>query len=123
MRWIWLVLLGCSGGSTKMAADAHVDPTTCEANFEGAVMRQCVAPADCVELIHPDCCGDVEIAVAASDQAAAQTAEGTYQTCIDASCGARGCAHALQAEDGKVPMTGQMIVAVCVNGACTTTVQ
>jgi len=122
MRWICLVLLGC-GSSLSKPIDAHVDPAMCEANFEAAVQRQCVAPADCVELLHPDCCGDVEIAVAASDQAAAQTAEGTYQTCENASCGPRGCFHALQAEDGKVPMSGQMIVAVCVAGACTTTVQ
>ena len=127
MRWIWLVLLGCGWGCGS-SSSKHMDaatPMSCEADFEAAVMRQCVAPADCVELIHPDCCGDVEIAVAAAGQNAAQTAEGTYQTCINATCGARGCQHALQAEDGKVPMAGtaQMIVAVCVNGACTTTVQ
>ena len=123
MRWMCVILLGCGCGSSSTKTVDAITPMQCEATFESAVMRQCVAPADCVELIHPDCCGDVMIAVSASGQAAAQTAEGMYQTCINASCGARGCQHALQAEDGMVPMSGQSIVMACVNGACTTTVQ
>jgi hypothetical protein len=122
MRWILLVVLaGCSSSSKPV--DAAITPQMCEDTFEAAIVRDCVAPADCVELIHPDCCGDVEIAVAASDQAAAQTAEGTYQTCENGSCGARGCQHALQAEDGMVPMTGQSIQMACVSGKCTTVVR
>ncbi len=115
-----LVMLVACGSNTAKAIDAAPSPQTCEATFEAAVDRTCIAPADCVELLHPDCCGDVEIAVAASDQAAAQTAENTYQTCMNAACGARGCFHALQSEDGQVPMAGQSIVMACVAGKCTT---
>ena len=122
-RFLGLLVVAACGSSSSKSIDAPPDPQHCETTFEAAVQRSCVAPADCVELIHPDCCGDVEIAVAASGQAAAQSAEGTYQTCINASCGARGCQHALQAEDGKVPMSGQSIVAICVNARCSTTVQ
>lgn len=122
MRWILLVVLASCGSSSKVA-DAAVTPQMCETTFEAAVVRDCVAKADCVELIHPDCCGDVMIAVAATDQAAAQTAEGTYQTCINGACGARGCMHPLEAEDGMVPGTGQTIQMACVAGKCTTVVQ
>ena len=123
MRWILLVALAGCGSSSGRAIDAAITPQMCEATFEAAVMKACVAPTDCVELIHPDCCGDVEIAVSASGQAAAQTAEGTYQTCENAACGARGCQHALESEDGMVPTAGQSIVMACVSGKCTTTVQ
>jgi hypothetical protein len=122
MRAILLVVLVACGSSSKPTPDGPT-PQICEANFETAVNRACVAPVDCVQLLHSDCCGDVQIAVAASGQDAAFTAENTFSMCENVACGARGCQHALQAEDGMVPMGSQSIVAVCINSRCTTTVQ
>jgi hypothetical protein len=115
------LLAGC--GSSSHGVDAMVTPQQCEATFAGAVDLACTTPADCALLTHPDCCGDVEIGVASSGLAAAMSAETTYATCENASCGARGCFHATQAQDGKVPMAGQSIVATCASLTCSSTVQ
>ena len=116
-----VVVLGCGSGTSSV--DAHVDPEQCEAIFVQSIERSCAGPSDCVLMVHPDCCGDVEIGVSTSGQAAATFAEATYAACENAACGARGCQHATIAEDGMVPTSTQSFVAVCVAQLCTSTVQ
>jgi hypothetical protein len=122
MRWLLLaVLLGCHSGTH--GADAMTTPQQCEASFDQVVGRACATVSDCALITHPDCCGDVVIGISAASLNAAMVAETTYNSCEGAACGARGCQHATMAEDGKVPMAGQNIVAVCTSQQCSSTVQ
>lgn len=118
------VAAGCGHGTTtKTPSDANETLQQCEATFESAVPRACGSAADCALFDHPDCCGDVEIGVAASGVAAATAAESAYTTCVADSCGGRGCDHATEAQDGMVPNAGQSIVPVCIAQLCASTVQ
>ena len=117
---VCLIAVGC-GGSGSPAVDAAATLQQCAAAF--VVDRTCTTAADCVLLTHPDCCGPIEIGVATAGQAAAGSAETTFGACEAAACGARGCAHADQAEDGTTPMQGQTIVPTCTNHVCGSTVQ
>jgi hypothetical protein len=110
----------CTGRSS------HPDAATvasCEADFVPVIDKTCVVAGDCVLLGHTDCCGITELGIAKSSQAAAQAAEVSYDACVAAACGARGCASATKAEDGRVPSATQTIVAVCSSGQCTSIVQ
>jgi hypothetical protein len=98
-----------------------MDRTPCEAAYQAALDRSCSVPADCTLVDHEDCCGTVRIGVHAGTGPAAMAAESTYAACFD--CGARGCQHADQAEDGSTPGVGQAIVATCVESRCTSVVQ
>jgi hypothetical protein len=113
-------LLGC-GAPNNPNPDAGGSQAACEATYQSALNRSCSVPADCTLVSHSDCCGTVKVGVRAGTQAAAMSAEATYQACF--SCGARGCFHADQAEDGKTPGAGQSIVATCVMSRCTSVVQ
>jgi hypothetical protein len=123
MRWWLAFAVACGGSSTTKAIDAQPSVQACEAAFDTAVDRSCVVAGDCALIAHPDCCGDVEIGVARSGLATADPAEARYDTCNSAACGARGCAHATESEDGMVPQGSQTIVAVCTNNRCSSTVQ
>ena len=72
-----------------------------------AIDRACAIPSDCVLVDHADCCGTIRVGVRAGTQASARAAEASYAACFD--CGARGCAHADQSEDGATPNVGQSI--------------
>jgi len=117
--WWFVVVVGCS--SSHPAIDASMDRAPCEAAFQAALDRACTVPADCTLASHEDCCGTVRIAVRSGTEAAALAAESTYGACFD--CGARGCQHADQAEDGATPQAGQAIVARCVANRCVSAVQ
>lgn len=115
-----LVLIAACGSHTT-GSDAQGTTIMCEAKFDQAVNRTCATAGDCVLLMHPDCCGPVMIGVNATAQT--QPAETQYETCMNSVCGARGCQHALMAEDGRVPSAGQSIVATCIGMVCSSTVQ
>jgi hypothetical protein len=111
-------------GTPPAPADAAQSTEQCEATFDQGVDRACTTAADCALLAHAGCCAEVEIGVAKAGQPAASSAETTYDACMAAACGARGCGGITTAEDGTYPTTtGQAFVAVCVNQRCTSTVQ
>jgi len=116
----WIYVLAC-GGSSENPRDASMDRAPCEAAYQMALDRSCSVPADCALVSHEDCCGTVRLGVRTGTETAASTAESTYAACFD--CGARGCQHADQAEDGSTPGNGQTIVATCVANRCTSVVQ
>lgn len=114
-------LLSCDGAVNNAKTDGGGSQATCEAAYQAALDRSCTVPADCTLVNHNDCCGTVKVGVRAGAQAAAMSAEATYQACF--SCGARGCFHADQAENRKTPGVGQSIIATCMIGQCTSVVQ
>jgi hypothetical protein len=103
--------------------DAPETPAQCEAMFDMSFARPCTTAADCVLLTHFNCCAEVDIGVAKADLAAAMAAETVFGACMAPACGGRGCGGQTSAEDGKIPQGAQAIVPVCVNDACTSTVQ
>lgn len=113
-------LLGCDGANNANI-DGGGSQVMCEAAYQAAVDRSCLVPTDCTLVNHNDCCGTVKVGVRAGTQAAAMSAEATYLACF--SCGARGCFHADRAEDGKTPDAGQVLIATCMMGRCTSVVQ
>jgi hypothetical protein len=110
---LYIATIGCSSHSPSQAADANPTTDQCSGAFDAAVDRTCAVDTDCALLVHPDCCGDVEIGVTKSGLAAAMMAETTYNSCEAAACGPRGCFHATVAEDGSMPGAGQAFAAVC----------
>ncbi len=124
-KWVFLVVLaGCTAMTGRTPApDAAETLLACEADFDASVVKTCTVVTDCVLLAHADCCGEIEIGIAATDNSAAQAAETRFDACVEASCGARGCSAETAAEDGKVPDEGQTIVATCIAGQCGSTVQ
>ncbi|HEY1550535.1 MAG TPA: hypothetical protein VGG28_22055 [Kofleriaceae bacterium] len=122
MKRLWLVVLvGCQTGAVS-TPDAELELTSCA--IEGPpIVTTCTVAADCVLLVHLECCGAIVLGIAASDGSAAQAEEATYDRCEEAQCGARGCASPTKAEDGSVPSGSQTIVATCVDGACSSTVE
>jgi hypothetical protein len=121
MRVLGCVWLLACGTSSEMPRDASMDRAPCEAAYQTSLDRSCSVPADCVLVDHEDCCGTVKVGVHAGTETAATTAESTYGACFD--CGARGCQHADQAEDGSTASGAQTIVATCVANRCTSVVQ
>jgi len=119
-----LVIAACSSHTHAASPDAAPTVDQCQATFDQGLDRACASSADCMLLAHPNCCAEVEIGIAKAGQLAAAMAETTYDSCIGAACGARGCGGITTAEDGTYPMTtGQAFVAICVNLRCTSTVQ
>jgi hypothetical protein len=124
---------GCGSSSHAIDAnvgedaprDAPVSIEQCEMLFEQAVDRTCTTAADCELVVHPltDCCGSVEIGASIAGDSATRAAETKYEACWLPICGGRGCFSNTQAEDGRVPSPGQMFVAICSSGRCTSTVQ
>jgi len=122
---VLLALAACGSLTKQPAPDALVieTPAQCEASFDTAFPRACSIDADCVLLVHADCCHEIDIGVPSADLSAAQSAESTFNTCLAQACGGRGCGGMTTAEDGTSPQGGQAIVAKCVSQACTSTVQ
>ena len=118
-----LIIVGLIGCKTSSPAiDAHTDPLVCKASLEAAIDRTCTVPADCVLAASADCCGEVDLAVRSGTQGGFAAVEATYAACL--ACGARGCFHAIQDEDGATPnQAGQAIVASCVANRCKAIVQ
>ena len=113
-----------SGGARSDAKPASTStPEQCEATFDMAFTRSCVTASDCVLLVHSDCCHEIDIGVSRANLPAAMAAETTFNACEGPACGGRGCGGQTSAEDGKIPVTGQSIVATCVAQVCTSTVQ
>lgn len=120
-RWSITLLVAVGCGTSDPAIDASTDRTPCEATYQTSLDRACTVPADCALTSHEDCCGTVKIGIHSGTEAAALAAEATYGACFD--CGARGCFHADQAENGATPQAGQSIVATCVANRCVGVVQ
>jgi hypothetical protein len=119
-----LALAGCTehgkspdGGAGKTDAPP---PEVCEIDFQAALSKGCMVPADCSLVDHDDCCGTIKVAVTVGTEADARKAEAAWGICR--ACPPVGCAHADQSEDRMVPGTGQAIVARCVSNRCTSTV-
>lgn len=126
MKAVLLVaLVGCSSLTGHPPAPDAAPETLqeCQAAFDPSLVQTCTTVADCVLIAHDDCCGATMIGVTSSDQATAMAAEATFDACADKACGARGCASQTTSSDGKVPMTGQMIVPTCIAGVCGSTVR
>src|SRR5580765_740951 len=111
-RLVVCLALVVACGSYGSTSDALSSTLQCEGTFDQQVNRSCTSAGDCVLLTHPDCCGPIAIGVNAEAQT--QPAEMSYETCMNAACGARGCGHPLEAQDGKTPSAGQSIVATCI---------
>ena len=128
MKWLVLAcaLVACDHFATDASTppqDAMPTPEQCEATFDMSFGRTCSVASDCVLMAHSDCCHEIEIGVSRADLSAAMAAQTRFDACIAAACGARGCGGITTAEDGQAPQSGQMIVATCVAGACSSTVQ
>jgi hypothetical protein len=119
--WRAVVIALAACGSSSQHVDAHTDPATCKANLEATLDRMCAQPSDCVLVDSADCCGVIKLGIRAGTQSTFPANEATYVACL--ACGARGCQHPDEAEDGTVPQAGQAIVATCVMGACKSIVQ
>ena len=100
-----------------------VTPEQCEANFDMAFVRPCATSSDCVLMAHSDCCHEIYIGVAQNELAAAMAAQELFNACIGPACGGRGCGGQTSAEDGRISVPGQSIVATCASNMCTSTVQ
>jgi hypothetical protein len=108
-----------TGGSSGIASDGG--PISCDANFKSALVKDCQSETDCALLNHNDCCGTVVIAVKKGTEATFTAAESAFQTCVPG-CGLRGCFHADMSEDMKHATSPGMIVAVCQNKLCMSTI-
>src|SRR5574337_550330 len=115
-RLALVFVIGCGSGKSPPGGDASSEQV-CEAQFAAAIDKSCSSPTQCVLVNHDDCCGTVRMAVAAGTEAQFAAAETQLHMCFD--CGARGCAHPDEAEDGRFPQQGQSIVAECIALRCT----
>lgn len=94
----------------------------CEDMFQSQVSRFCTFPGDCSLMLHPDCCGDREIAISSVTGTDPATAEAMYDECRSHECGDVGCFHPILADDGQTPGPSDMIVADCQQNQCTSVV-
>ena len=118
-----LLLCGCPEHGSRPGnptSDAPA-PEVCLAQLEASLDRTCSVPSDCTLVDHGDCCGIVKLGVRLGTEDAAKLAEAEFQSCR--MCPPLGCAHPDFAEDGRVPGTGQMIIATCEATRCTSVVQ
>jgi len=121
--WRLLVVLaiGCGDhGKSAPGGDATTEQA-CLAQFQAAIDKSCTSPSQCALVNHDDCCGTIRMAVKAGTESAFAAAETQLHMCFD--CGARGCAHPDEAEDGRFAQQGQSIVAQCIALRCTSAVQ
>ena len=119
-RLVLVLAIGCGNGKSPGGGDATTEQV-CLAQFQAVIDKSCTSPSQCVLVDHNDCCGTVRMAVKAGTESAFLAAETQLHMCFD--CGARGCDHADQAEDGRFPQQGQSIVAQCIALRCTSAVQ
>jgi hypothetical protein len=120
VRGVLVIVLAAACAEHGSRPDAG-DPEACLVTLEAELDRTCAASGECTLIGHDDCCGTVQLGVRAATQADALAAEARFEACR--MCPPLGCAHPDMAEDGRIPGTGQAIVATCVANRCTSVVQ